>query len=158
MPATLLALLAAGIAGEIAFELYAFGASPLLFGLTLEPARLVAGLAGKVLGLELSYGAAFAIHVLAGAVLFPLGYLAFRRIVPIGSPVLAGLAWGLVLWAIAQGLLAPLVGRPPFMGFGAYTWSSLLAHPVLAVVTAVVFHRLSGAAVNPSRTARAGRS
>jgi len=154
LPKVLPSLLIAGLAGEIAFEIYAFGVSPWVFGLALEPANLVNGLLARHLGVDLPYSAAFALHVLVGAVLFPLLYLALRRFGPLRSPVANGLLLGLALWLVAQGLLAPLVGRPPFMGFGAYTWSSLVAHPLLTVVVAIVFERAT--AVRAPRPAPLG--
>jgi len=42
----------------------------------------------------------------------------------LGSGVLAGI----VLWFVAQGVLAPLMGRSFMMGFGSYTQSSFVGH------------------------------
>ncbi|MFU1478464.1 hypothetical protein ACM25N_12455 [Roseovarius sp. C7] len=73
---------------------------------------------------------------MAGLVLFPLGYLAYLRVTPPQPWAMAGLIWGFVLWAVAQGVLAPLVGRGFMMGFVSYTWASLLAHMLYGLVVA----------------------
>lgn len=139
----LFAFLIAGAIGEVAFETYAFVFSPALFGgLELQPAFLVQGLAAQHLGLTLTYNQAFALHFAAGAIVFPLGYLIFRRVSPVPTALANGLIFGVALWAFAQGILAPLVGREPFMGFGDYTWSSLIAHPLFMMVFACLYERM----------------
>jgi membrane protein implicated in regulation of membrane protease activity len=55
---------------------------------------------------------------------------------------LAGALYGIVLWFIAQGFLAPLVGRPFMLGFVSYTWVSLVAHLIYALTIAYVIDRL----------------
>lgn len=124
-----------GLAGEIAFEAFAFGLGPLLTGRVMEPAYLVIALA-RLLGAEIGYVGGWIGHLVAGLVLFPLGYLAYLRLTPPQTWAMAGLIWGFVLWAVAQGMLAPLVGRGFMMGFVSYTWASLLAHMLYGLVVA----------------------
>ena len=131
----------AGIAGEIVFEIYAWLISPALFGPTLEPARLVTAIVAKVTGLVLPYGVAFIIHFLIGAVLFSLIVFLLQRILKRGY-LLAGFLTGLGLWFIAQGMLAPFIGRPFMMEFGVYTQSSFLAHTSMMLVIGYVLSRL----------------
>jgi hypothetical protein len=50
---------------------------------------------------------------------------------------------GVILWFIAQGLLAPVVGRSFMMGFGTYTQSSFIGHVGMTVVIALIYHRLT---------------
>lgn len=140
---TVITFFLAGFIAELAFEIYAFILSPLLFDLTLQPAGLVATLAERWLGVAMSMNVAFVIHAVAGIILFPLTYLAFARISLVTSPWANGLFWGLVLWVVAQGVLAPLAGRAPFMGFGSYTFSSLVAHPLMTVAFALAHRTLS---------------
>lgn len=130
------ALLIAGLLGQISFELYAWILSPLLFGLTLEPANLVMGLTRQLTGLTLSYPVAFALHTLIGAA-FVLLVWALHTIFAIRLLVAGALA-GFALWFIAQGVLAPAVGRSFMMGFGAYTQSSFLAHVGMTLVMAAL--------------------
>lgn len=132
----------AGLLGELAFEAYAWLVSPVLFGVKLEPANLVIGLTKAATGVQLPYGAAFAIHFLIGALGFAaIVYLA-KRMTNLGY-AMAGLTAGLVLWFVAQGLLAPLMGRTFMMGFGAYTQSSFIGHVGMTLLIALMWQRLS---------------
>lgn len=45
----------AGLIGEVAFEVYAWLVSPLLFGVTLQPSNLVIAIVAKLTGLQLSH-------------------------------------------------------------------------------------------------------
>ncbi|MDB2407519.1 hypothetical protein N9W17_03190 [Jannaschia sp.] len=121
----------AGIAGQVAFEFYAWVISPIIFGPTLEPANLVAGLWGKAFGAPLSYGSAFVLHTLIGAVGFVALVLLIQAAMKTRYAV-AGAVTGLILWFVAQGMLAPLMGRDFMMGFGAYTQSSFVSHVGMA--------------------------
>jgi len=60
-----------GLIGELTFEAYAWLASPILFGVKLEPANLVIGLSKKLGSVHLPYATAFAIHFLIGALDLP---------------------------------------------------------------------------------------
>lgn len=148
---TLRPLLIAGLIGELSFEAYAWLVSPLLFGLTLEPARLVTALVQMGTGITLPYTAAFAIHFCIGAVGFAFVFWAFHRLGRIG-PVLAGAVAGVALWFVAQGMLAPLVGRSFMMGFGPYTQSSFIGHVGMTLIIGAVFTRLTSAARPHSAT------
>ncbi|MEP3180392.1 MAG: hypothetical protein ABJO45_12655, partial [Lentilitoribacter sp.] len=117
----------AGVIGEVAFEVYAWMISPVIFGPTLEPANLVKAIVAKLTGIMLPYGAAFVLHFLIGSVLFAGMVFAIQGIIKKGY-VLAGLISGLILWFVAQGMLAPFIGRPFMMNFNAYTQSSFVAH------------------------------
>ncbi|MEM9634187.1 MAG: hypothetical protein AAGA50_22855 [Pseudomonadota bacterium] len=129
----LLSALVAGIAGQLAFELYAWAVSPLLFGVTLEPANLVAAISAKVSRVSLSYGPAFLVHLLIGTLGF-IFVIIVARILTGFKYIWSGLLSGLALWFIAQGILAPFIGRSFMMGFGAYTQSSLVGHVGMCMV------------------------
>ncbi len=129
--------LMAGIAGEIAFELYAWLLSPTLFGVALAPANLVVALAKILLGITLPYWLGFALHVAIGIVGFSAFVWLVHHLTRTGF-VLSGALSGAALWFIAQGLLAPVVGRSFMMGFGAYTQSSFVGHLGMAVVIGYV--------------------
>lgn len=146
----LIPMLLAGLTGEIAFELYAWLVSPLLFGLSLEPANLVIALTRMSTGLQLSYGAAFPIHFVIGAVGFSLFLWIVHRASGLGLDLSGALA-GLALWFIAQGILAPVVGRDFMMGFGPYTQSSFIGHVGMCLLMALVLRAL----LNRSATAAA---
>ncbi|PQO23924.1 hypothetical protein C2I36_05645 [Rhodobacteraceae bacterium WD3A24] len=139
----LLPLFAAGLAGEAVFEILALIVAPAVLGTPMMPAMLVAGLGGSIFGATVPMPLAWALHLLAGAVVFPLGYLALCRAMGARSWVLPGLVWALILWVIAQGLLAPMVGRPFMLGFIPYTWASLAVHAAYSLTVAAVFYRLA---------------
>ncbi|MEP3345374.1 MAG: hypothetical protein ABJN34_11040 [Litoreibacter sp.] len=131
----------AGVVGELLFEAYSWLLSPILFGPILEPAKLVTAIVAKVTGVVLPYGPAFVIHFLIGSVLFALMVYALNKILNKGY-VLAGLVTGLILWFVAQGMLAPFIGRPFMMEFGAYTQSSFIAHTSMMLVIGFVLSKL----------------
>jgi hypothetical protein len=132
----------AGIAGEVVLESIAWAIAPVVLGRPMEPALLVSALGNTLFGMSIGTAAAFAIHLGAGVVIFPLGYLLFRAATRL-SWAEAGILWGVVLWFIAQGLLAPLAGRPFMLGFGTYTWASLLTHVIYMLTVALAYERLA---------------
>ena len=136
-PLSLRNLLIAGLAGEIAFEVYAWLISPLLFGVSLAPANLVVALIQLTLGVTVPYWTGFLVHFMIGAV----GFAAFVWLTHRASRtnlILSGAIAGLILWFVAQGLLAPAVGRTFMMGFGAYTQSSFIGHVGMAALMGYV--------------------
>lgn len=145
MPSTLdiRNILIAGVIGQLAFEAYAWLLSPVLFGLTLEPSNLVMALSKIYLGVELSYGLAFVVHFIIGSAGFASLVWIMHEIIK-RSFVVAGAFSGFVLWFVAQGILAPAIGRPFMMAFGAYTQSSAIAHIGMTVVMGLVLAKLAG--------------
>lgn len=138
-------ILAAGLVGEIAFELYAWLVSPALFGFSLQPAKLVMAIAAQYFGMSVNYTTAFAVHFLIGSLLFgACVYLALMVTASTGFKttrkradiLLSGLLTGLALWFVAQGVLAPMIGRSFMMDFGPYTQSSLIGHVGMTVIIA----------------------
>lgn len=140
-------LVIAGLAAEIAFEAYAWLVSPLVFGVVLQPANLVVALAQIWLGLALPYWVGFLVHFTIGAV----GFSVFVLMVHLSLRLhimFAGALAGVVLWFIAQGVLAPAVGRSFMMGFGAYTQSSFVGHVGMTMVVAFVLLKLGTSGTN----------
>lgn len=142
-PAAIPAILVAGIAGELVLEFIAWVVAPPLLGRPMQPALLVSALSGALLGAEPPLALSFAVHLAAGIVVFPAGYVLFRRVLGIRSAAGAGLTWGVLLWLLAQAALAPLAGRPFMLGFVPYTWASLAAHMAYAGTVALVLQRLT---------------
>jgi hypothetical protein len=140
----LLQMFPAGLAGLLAWEVFAAVIGPLWVGQRLDPAGLVQaafGIASPVL--------AHVVHALIGIVVFPLGYALVAR--PIAARVapgaawwLVGLAYGAVLWVAAlYGVAHLLAGFPAFLGFGAMAWASLAGHMAYALALAGVAARLA---------------
>ncbi|UYV39215.1 hypothetical protein N4R57_09525 [Rhodobacteraceae bacterium D3-12] len=124
---TLRNLALAGLAGEVSFEIYAWLISPILFGVALAPANLVVALINIAFGVTVPHWAGFLLHFAIGALGFA-GVVWVTHLVSRTNLILSGAIAGLTLWFIAQGLLAPVVGRTFMMGFGTYTQSSFIGH------------------------------
>ena len=137
-------LLIAGISAEIVFESFGLLLAPIIFGFKMEPANLVIGLIKTFAGIEAPYVVAYVLHLIVGAVVFPLGYILLRKTILAQVPwIIAGLIWGLILWFTAQGILAPLMGRAFMMDWVPYTWASLIAHPLMTSIIAFVWFKLA---------------
>lgn len=134
-------LVIAGLVGEISFEIYAWLISPVLFGVALAPANLVIALIKIAFGVTLPHWAGFLVHFTIGAVGFG-AFVWLTHLVTRVNLVLSGALAGFVLWFVAQGLLAPVVGRSFMMGFGAYTQSSFIGHVGMATLMGYVMVRL----------------
>lgn len=135
------ALLLAGLVGQALFEFVALIVMPALLGMPLQPAALVVTLGQTLVGLEMPMLAGWAVHLAAGIIVFPLGYLVMARATG-WSWTVAGAGWGVILWLFAQAVLAPLAGRPFMLGFVPYTWASLCAHLVYTLGVAFTLVRL----------------
>jgi len=137
------AIIIAGVIGEAVFEAYSWLISPILFGPILQPALLVKAIVAKLTGgaVVLPYGIAFVVHFLMGAVVFALFVYLLHAVLK-RSYLLAGLVTGLLLWFTAQGVLAPFIGRPFMMEFGAYTQSSFVAHTGMMLAIGFVLSKL----------------
>ena len=135
-------IIIAGLIGEVLFETYAWIVSPLIFGITLEPANLVAALSNIYLGVPIGYPVAFVIHFGVGVLGFGLAVWMLHRAARLPL-VTAGAVGGFILWFVAQGVLAQLVGREFMMGFGSYTQSSFFAHVGMATAMGLVMARLT---------------
>lgn len=120
-------LIVSGLIAQAAFEIYAWFISPVLFGPTLQPAKLIMGLNAKYLGIDLPYAVAFVMHIATGVFAISAVTLLVYQLLK-SRAILSGVAGGVLLWFVAQGILAPAMGRPFMMGFGPYTQSSFVAH------------------------------
>ena len=75
-------------------------------------------------------------HFVNGIIIFPLLYAyALYPVLP-GAPWLKGATWGLILWAIAQAIVTPMMG----MGF----FSSAAPQPMMAVAGSLLGHLVYG--------------
>lgn len=143
LPRLLLLAIPAGLLAEVMFEVLALGVAPAVLGQAMKPALLVGALARGLLGAPVTPGTAWAIHLLAGVVVFPMGYVLFRRVTGALSWPGSAVLYAVALWLLAQGVLAPAAGRPFMLGFGAYTWASLAVHLAYVLTAAAVLNRLA---------------
>jgi hypothetical protein len=140
--------MAAGLAADIAWEIWARGLTPLWVGGPLQPAALVQQVFGGI-----SYGLAETIHAVVGILFYPLGYLYLAR--PIADRVtpllpwwVVGLGFGVGLWVFALYVMAHLIaGNPPFLGWVRLTWASLGGHMLFGLIVAAVIRRLEPRAI-----------
>lgn len=116
--------------------------APAAIGMPMRPNVLLADLGRSLFGLDLPVQLTVAVHLLLGFFIMPLVYVKAKQALKIGSWLVAGTVWGIVLWLIAQAVLAPLAGRPIFLGFIPYSWGSLGAHVIYALVVAWSLERL----------------
>jgi hypothetical protein len=138
-PGLVKAALAAGLAADIAWEIWARAITPLLVGGPLEPAALVQ----SVFGFD-NLLIAEVIHAIVGIVFYPIGFLFIAR--PLQRMLLPGLplivtaiGFGTGLWIFALFVMAHLfAGLPAFLGFIPLTWASLAGHLVFGITVAYV--------------------
>ncbi|MEO0819265.1 MAG: hypothetical protein AAF074_02465 [Pseudomonadota bacterium] len=157
---TLVSVLIAGAFATIAFDLFGQFLSPILksiaspyLGAKLAPVGLANGVIHKLTGLPAGQlGLGHALHVLAGLIAYPVGFLMLqavsRRVVPAMPWWLLAVGYGVALWVFALYGMAHLVaGNPPFLvrslddggwAFQSITWVALWGHIVFAVVAAAV--------------------
>lgn len=141
----------AGLVGELVFEIYAWFISPAIFGISLEPANLVSALSAKMFGLPLLYAGAFTLHFLIGSIGFSLLVFLMQRLIK-SNFVVSGAVTGVLLWFVAQGMLAPFIGRSFMMDFGAYTQSSFIGHVGMTLLIGVVLELRAGRRVQAGQT------
>ncbi|HEV7267977.1 MAG TPA: hypothetical protein VGN83_24195 [Falsiroseomonas sp.] len=118
------------------WEVFARLIAPLWLGHPLDPTGLIE------MALGISGTPALLLHLLTGLVFFPLGYVLVVQ--PVAGRLAPGLSWsvlglgyGVALWVFAMyGMASVLGGAPPFLGFGAVAWASLVGHVLLGFCTA----------------------
>ncbi len=128
----------AGVVGELVLEVIAWYMAPLLLDMPMRPHLLVQALGQNLIGVELGVREAVTIHLILGILIMPMGYILLCKMMAWKSLIWATVVWGTILWIIAQGVLAPLAGRPVFLGFGLYSWASLVAHILYAIAVGFI--------------------
>lgn len=132
-------LFAGGLAGLIAFEVFASLIAPLIMGGPLQPAGLVVALFKALFGVDPGSSVATLIHYATGIVGYPIAYWLFSRLV-LGTRVIPnGIIWGVLTWILALGVLTTLAGLPFMLNFGTITWVSLAGHVAYGLVAVAVF-------------------
>ncbi|MDF2115655.1 hypothetical protein PY365_08745 [Roseiarcaceae bacterium H3SJ34-1] len=124
-------VLAAGVTGLVAWEVFARLVAPLLIGEPLDATALVE------MALGIAGWKAILIHIATGLVLYPLGYLLIESILARHVPlnwVVLGIAYGFCLWVFAMYVIASIAaGMPPFLGFQPVAWASLAGHILMTL-------------------------
>ncbi len=116
-----------GIAATLAMTLMAIYVAPIMTGMPMDIAALIAGM------LAVGWGVGMGIHLMMGVVLFPLAYVFVVYARLHGPPLLRGLIWGVMLWVAAVVVVMPMAGAGFLManiGGMMAVMASLIAHLV----------------------------
>ena len=92
----------AGLLGTLLQTITVYGVAPMMTGQAMAAM------------LESPCTLSMLTHVLSGSVIFPLGYMFIPSSYFPGPPVLKGMLWAMLLWGVAEGILAPLLGAGVF--------------------------------------------
>jgi hypothetical protein len=76
-------------------------------------------------------------HVINGAILFPLLYAFLLYPLLPGRPWVKGVTWGLILWFLQEAMVMPMMGK----GF----FSAKAPNPMMAVMAGLMAHLIYGA-------------
>jgi len=93
-----------GLLGTLLQTMVVYGVVPMLTGQSMDMVAM----------LEYPCALSMLVHVLSGSVVFPLGYMFLPSQYLPDSPVLKGMLWGMLLWCVAEGILAPMLGAGVF--------------------------------------------
>jgi uncharacterized membrane protein YagU involved in acid resistance len=130
-----------GLVGTLAIAFLMYVGGPMM-GL---PTMDIAATLGSMLG---GWSMGMMMHILNGAVIFPLIYahLLFGKLP--GAPYAKGILWGFSLWLLAQLVVMPMMGEGVFglkMNGIMSAFGSLMGH--------VIYGALLGAIAGPSHSA-----
>ncbi|MEW6320531.1 MAG: DUF6789 family protein [Acidobacteriota bacterium] len=135
----LIRALGGGLVGTAVMTVMMYVVSPMM-GLEMDIAAMLGSLVGG------SWMAGMFLHFVNGTVVFPVIYAKVLYGVLPDGPVGKGLAWGVVLWLVAQLVVMPMMGGGLFssaMGGLMAAGGSLMGH--------LVYGSLLGAIAGPSR-------
>jgi len=136
--------MAGGFAGTAAMTMMMYFVAPMM-GLNMDIAAMLAPLVGG------SWMAGMIAHFVNGTVIFPLVYVFVLYGVLPGSPVVKGIAWGIVLWLLAQTVVMPMMGAGFFsanMGGMMAVMGSLGGH----VLYGAILGAIAGGPERPAAT------
>ena len=129
-PRTFTTIAASGIAGLVAWEVFARLIAPLIWGFSPDPTQLIEAAFG------IGGAGAQLIHIATGLVFFPAGYVLVAR--PLAAAVAPRLPWVFAMYVMAS-LIA---GMPPFLDFGPVAWASLFGHLALGLALGAAAERI----------------
>lgn len=128
---------AGGAAGTVAMTAMMYGVAPMM-GLQMD----IAAMLGSMLGG--SWVAGMAMHGMLGILVFPAAFtFVVRGLLP-GTELIRGLAWGGLLWLMAQVVVMPMMGGGVFssaMGGMMAAAGSLVGHLLYGGLSGVVAGR-----------------
>lgn len=96
-----------GFIGTLAITLMMYKLAPMMGLMKMD----IAAMLGSMLG---GWTMGLMMHFVNGTIIFPLIYAyLFFRLLP-GAPPVKGMAWGVILWAVAQLMVMPMMGQGIF--------------------------------------------
>ncbi len=127
----------AGFVATLAMTMLMYGA-PMMRMPKMDIAVMLGSLLGQGIPAPASgaWWLGMMMHFINGTIIFPLIYAYLLSPVLPGAPWLKGATWGLILWAIAQAVVMPMMG----MGF----FSSGTPQPMMAVGGSLIGHLIYG--------------
>jgi hypothetical protein len=124
-----------GFAGTLAITAMMYIVSPIMMGMKMDVAAMLAPIVGG------SWAAGMALHFLNGTVIFPLIYAYVLYPFLPGNPTIKGMAWGTILWLLAQTVVMPIMGGGFFsaqMGGMMAAFGSLVGHLIYGALLGAV--------------------
>ena len=136
------ALAIGGLAGFVAWEVFANHVAPLLMGGPLQPTALIASLFKNLFGGHPGAAVNQTVHVATAIIGYPVLYLGLR-LAGLNLGRLGGsLMLGVVTWFLAMGVFVSMAGLPFMLGFGKIAWVSLAGHLAYGFATVYTFETL----------------
>ena len=123
-----------GLVGTLAITFLIYVGGPMM-GL---PKMDIAAMLGGLLG---GWTIGMMMHFVNGTIIFPLiyAYFLFRKLP--GTPLLKGAIWGVVLWALAELVVMPMMGAGIFglkMGGAMSALGSLIGHAIYGALLGLI--------------------
>ncbi len=124
-------IIAAGVAGSLAFTAFGLYVGPLVGLPAGNPADMLAMQMGGMAA------AGWAAHLMIGVVLAVV-YAKFAQAMIPGPVAVRGMVFSIAPWMIAMLMVMPMMGAPLFGGSALMASSSLLGHIVFGAVIGVI--------------------
>jgi len=124
MRPTITRSIAGGMAGTAMMTFMMYVVAPMM-GVHMDIAQMLGSM------LDNSWSAGLVVHLINGAVIFPIVFatVLYNRLP--GAPILKGTTWGVTLWILAQAVVMPMMGAGFFslaMGGIMPAMGSLIGH------------------------------
>lgn len=120
--------MAGGLAGTIVMTAMMYMVAPMM-GLRMDIAEMLGSMLGN------NWTAGMMMHFVNGTIIFPLIYTYLLYAWLPGSPTVKGIAWGVILWVLAQVMVMPMMGGGFF---------SMAMGGMMAAVGSLIGHLLYG--------------
>lgn len=96
--------IAGGVVATVVMTAMMMWVAPMMTGMPMDIAAMIGAMLGN------SYTLGMLMHLMLGIVVFPLVYVFVLYDNLPGAPVVKGVIWGLILWAMAAIVVMPMAG------------------------------------------------